>query len=271
MRQKHNGSIGAAIALCLTVIPVGLVAQPAPPPQAPAGTPATPRVIPLPTSPNAERPAAPAPERASPAAVPTPPAAQSAPVVPAAQGEAAPPPERRLTRREAREARRQARRDARREAREARQKAREGGDARRDDSAAPSAGPFGSGPLCDPALEQLVTSYLAQVEQAVRPVDTQRQSFTALRDAARSASVSVRDACIVASAMTPTGQLELVERRVGAVMRAINTLKPALDSFYAALSDEQKARFNTLVAQSEATPEPPRESRRERRRRGRRR
>jgi hypothetical protein len=37
-----------------------------------------------------------------------------------------------------------------------------------------------------------------------------------------------------------------MEKRLEAMMQAANLVQPALDEFYATLSSEQKARFNTL-------------------------
>jgi hypothetical protein len=37
-----------------------------------------------------------------------------------------------------------------------------------------------------------------------------------------------------------------METRLKAMVEAANTVKPALDTFYASLSDEQKAHFNKL-------------------------
>ena len=46
--------------------------------------------------------------------------------------------------------------------------------------------------------------------------------------------------------MTPPGRLEAMETRLKAMIDAANTVKPALDSFYASLTHEQKARFNRI-------------------------
>jgi hypothetical protein len=37
-----------------------------------------------------------------------------------------------------------------------------------------------------------------------------------------------------------------MEKRLGAMLEAVRTVHPALTNFYNGLSDEQKARFNTL-------------------------
>jgi hypothetical protein len=47
-------------------------------------------------------------------------------------------------------------------------------------------------------------------------------------------------------ASTPPGRLDAMEQRLKAMVEAANTVKPALDSFYSSLNNEQKARFNKL-------------------------
>jgi len=39
-------------------------------------------------------------------------------------------------------------------------------------------------------------------------------------------------------------RIDAVEMRLDAMVRAAKDVRPALDAFYATLSDEQKARFN---------------------------
>jgi hypothetical protein len=46
--------------------------------------------------------------------------------------------------------------------------------------------------------------------------------------------------------LTPVGRLEAMEKRLEAMLQAAKLVQPALDEFYATLSSEQKARFNTL-------------------------
>jgi len=46
--------------------------------------------------------------------------------------------------------------------------------------------------------------------------------------------------------VTPVGRLQAMEKRLSAMLQAADQIQPALDDFYASLSIEQKARFNTL-------------------------
>ncbi len=43
---------------------------------------------------------------------------------------------------------------------------------------------------------------------------------------------------------TIVARAEAVEKRMDAMLQAVRTMRPALDAFYATLSDEQKARLD---------------------------
>jgi hypothetical protein len=47
-----------------------------------------------------------------------------------------------------------------------------------------------------------------------------------------------------------------MERRLEAMLQAAALVQPALDGFYATLSNEQKARFNTLPQVASPSPQP---------------
>ncbi len=46
--------------------------------------------------------------------------------------------------------------------------------------------------------------------------------------------------------LTPPGRLTAMTARVDATLEAVQTVRPALEKFYASLSDEQKERFNEI-------------------------
>ena len=53
--------------------------------------------------------------------------------------------------------------------------------------------------------------------------------------------------------LTPTGRVEAMEKRLDATLGAVKTVQPPLAKFYNSLSDEQKARFNSLRSASRPT------------------
>jgi hypothetical protein len=113
---------------------------------------------------------------------------------------------------------------------------------------------------CSPDRDQRVAAYLGIIEERTRPTGDQTKELDNLKKAASSAGELLRPVCEVTPALTPTRQIDVVERRAKAVLSAIDVLKPALESFYTALDDEQKARFNAISTSGEpatASRQPP--------------
>ena len=92
---------------------------------------------------------------------------------------------------------------------------------------------------------------IARIEQAVRPDERQRAALNDLRAATIEAAKIAQSACPAELPLTPPGRLAMMERRIDAFRRAVETLRPALTKFYASLDDEQKARFNRALAGNE--------------------
>jgi len=57
---------------------------------------------------------------------------------------------------------------------------------------------------------------------------------------------ALQAACPTTIALTPVGRLEVMQKRLEAMIEAANTVRPALEDFYAVLNNEQKAKFNRL-------------------------
>jgi hypothetical protein len=89
---------------------------------------------------------------------------------------------------------------------------------------------------------------IERIAQAVRPTDAQRALLEELRTASAQASEGLKGNCPTYQALTPTGRVQAMEQRFSAMLEAVKTVQPALTKFYDALTDEQKARFNTLGA-----------------------
>jgi hypothetical protein len=85
-----------------------------------------------------------------------------------------------------------------------------------------------------------------RIVQAVRPTQEQQSSLADLKAAAAKASERLKSNCPVYEPLTPTGRIEAMEKRLEAMLEAGRTVHPVLANFYDSLSDEQKARFNTL-------------------------
>jgi hypothetical protein len=108
----------------------------------------------------------------------------------------------------------------------------------------------------DCSAEKAGLSNLAvnRIEQTMRPNDAQGAALDKLDAALEKAVDILRDACPNTTPMTPVGRLDVMQKRIEALLAAANEVRPALEEFYASLSDEQKAKFNRLgrqTAQSE--------------------
>jgi len=92
-----------------------------------------------------------------------------------------------------------------------------------------------------------------QIDRVVQPNDAQREKLQALQAAAAQAADMIKAACPSEIPATPPSRLEAAGKRLQAMLQAVVTVQPALADFYEALSDDQKARFNTLGKQIFAT------------------
>jgi ABC-type uncharacterized transport system substrate-binding protein len=107
--------------------------------------------------------------------------------------------------------------------------------------------------LVNPANTANTETTLRDVEPAARAVGLQVQVLNADTsheiDAAFATIVRERpDALFSASSpyFTSRRRVEAMEKRFEAMLEAAKTVQPALANFYNGLSDEQKARFNSL-------------------------
>jgi hypothetical protein len=76
----------------------------------------------------------------------------------------------------------------------------------------------------------------------VQPTVQQQSAFDDLKKAAQNASDQLQSSCPIAMPKSPVVP---VETRLSAMVDAIKAVRPNLKNFYASLTDDQKARFNT--------------------------
>ncbi len=88
-----------------------------------------------------------------------------------------------------------------------------------------------------------------KIDRVVRPTDAQRAKLDALQSAAAHSADIIKAACPSEQPRTPPSRLEAVGKRLAAMLQAVQTIEPPLQDFYDSLSDDQKARFNTLGPQ----------------------
>ena len=99
----------------------------------------------------------------------------------------------------------------------------------------------------------------AEIEARLHLTEAQRASLADLQDATARAAEMLQETCPTSdqAVMTPPARLEAVHRRLQVMLIAVKTVRAALDDFYAGLSDEQKAQFETIGQRHSAASDQP--------------
>jgi hypothetical protein len=105
----------------------------------------------------------------------------------------------------------------------------------------------GGSQVCSERAPALTEWPIERIAQTVEPTDAQRAALDGLRDAAGKAVQILQTACPTDLPSTPTGRLAAMRLRLEVMLQAVQTVRPALVTFYDSLNDEQKARFNTIA------------------------
>ncbi len=128
-------------------------------------------------------------------------------------------------------------------------------------AAQPLAAPFGPGmmmgpgmmswplmgrAMCDPRAAGLAEWRMERIEQRVRPTDAQRPALEALKAASQKAADTIAAACPKELPQSPVARLEAMEKRLDAMLQAVKIVRPAFETFYASLSEEQQERLQSV-------------------------
>jgi hypothetical protein len=93
-----------------------------------------------------------------------------------------------------------------------------------------------------------------RIEKIVKPTGQQQTALEKLQQVSQQAADDLRASCPMRTAEPPAAaRLDAMNSRPAAMVGAVKTLRPALGSFYASLSDEQKAQFNTMGQQTRSS------------------
>ncbi len=98
--------------------------------------------------------------------------------------------------------------------------------------------------MCDPRAAGLAEWRTQRIASLVKPTDAQKKALDDLRAASAKAAETIAAACPRDFPTNPSQRMELMEKRLEAMLTAIKTVRPAFDAFYNSLTDEQKARVN---------------------------
>ena len=104
--------------------------------------------------------------------------------------------------------------------------------------------------FCDERTPGVTDLPIDRIAQAVQPTAVQQVALDELKDASTKAAEALKANCPSYQSLTPTGRVESMEKRLQVTLGAVRTVQPALTKFYDGLSDEQKARFNSLRSAS---------------------
>jgi hypothetical protein len=99
--------------------------------------------------------------------------------------------------------------------------------------------------ICDPHAAGLAEWRVETIERAIQPTEAQRLALTELRAASAKAAEIVSMACPRELPQSSPARLEVMEKRLDAMLQAVKTVRPAFDALYASLSVEQKARLDS--------------------------
>jgi hypothetical protein len=106
--------------------------------------------------------------------------------------------------------------------------------------------------ICTGETAGLTDWPIERIAETVNPDDTQRTVLNELGDATNRALKVLQSACPDELPSTPAGRMAAMRQRLEAMREAVQIVRPALEKFYNALNDEQKARFNALEPEQTA-------------------
>jgi hypothetical protein len=132
-----------------------------------------------------------------------------------------------------------------------------GAEENRHGRATAAAGPSGAdtlASLCGSQAESFTKLPVERIEEIVKPTGPQQAALDQLKQASARAGDALRSSCPARTGETPTARLDAMNNRLDSMVQAVKHLRPTLGTFYASLSDEQKAQFNAM-GQQDATPQ----------------
>jgi hypothetical protein len=100
--------------------------------------------------------------------------------------------------------------------------------------------------MCDPRAAGLAEWRIDRIERAVHPTEAQRGALNDLKTASAKAAETIAAACPKELPQTAAARLELMEKRLEAMLAAVKIVRPAFDAFSASLSAEQQAALNRI-------------------------
>ena len=113
-----------------------------------------------------------------------------------------------------------------------------------------SSGVTSLGSLCSDQAANFTRLPVQRIEEIVKPSGQQQSALEKLKQTSENAADELRASCPTRTAEAPVARLDEMHNRLGAMVQAAKNLRPTLATFYASLSDEQKAQFNIMGQQN---------------------
>jgi hypothetical protein len=104
--------------------------------------------------------------------------------------------------------------------------------------------PAAAADVCGGSAAASADRVIARIEQALAPDKLKDETLAPLRSALAEAGERIKAACRTAMPATPPDRLDAMTERVWAMRDATLTMRLPLETFYASLSAEQKARLD---------------------------
>jgi len=103
--------------------------------------------------------------------------------------------------------------------------------------------------ICNQQASGVVEFPIDAFDKAVHPNETQRAELKDLSNAAASAAEMIKASCPAEPPVSVTARLEVMQKRLQAMLDAVKLVRGPLEKFYSSLDDEQKARLNQVGRQ----------------------
>jgi hypothetical protein len=109
---------------------------------------------------------------------------------------------------------------------------------------------------CNDEAAEVTGWPIDQINAALQPNQQQSALLDDLGNAVVKASNVIKSHCPTAVSFTPTGRLDTMQQRLQGLVQAADMVSEPLNKLYDSLSDEQKARFNSIKppADNEGAP-----------------
>jgi hypothetical protein len=100
--------------------------------------------------------------------------------------------------------------------------------------------------MCGDDSSDIAGLPIDRFRQAIQPNELEQAALDDLARASAQAARDIKAACPAEPGLTAPTRLALMEQRIEAMIAAVNTVQPPLETLYGLLSDEQKARLTAL-------------------------